>query len=458
MKRSRYILERAEFDMLLAALHRRGHTLIGPTARDGAILWGEIASAKELPAGWTDDQGPAHYRLKKRDGPALFGFTVGPDSLKKYFLPPSLQVITSRRKKGSLEFSDGAPPKDQPHTKRAFIGVRACELAAIAVLDRVLMGGAYADPHYAALRANTFIIAVNCTAAGHTCFCSSMGTGPQCRTGFDIAMTEVTGDGHHYFVCEAGTKRGEDALGDARRREATPAETEPADRLLKKAAAEMGRSMDTTNVRELLHANFEHPRWADTAKRCLTCANCTMVCPTCFCSTVEDAADLAGAEAGRRRLWDSCFTVDYSYIHGGSLRQSPRSRYRQWLTHKLGTWQDQFGMIGLRRVRQLHHLVPRGHRHHRRSPGDQDRRPRRAPENLNKEEDNGKPRTDGRGTPLPEGPRTSPTSSSSPDARRTSAFRRASFSSATARRRTTSSSSARAGWPSRRTSRSGARS
>ncbi len=346
MKRSRYILERTEFDTLLATLRRRGHTLIGPTVKDGAILWGEIATAADLPAGWTDDQEGGRYRLTKRDDPALFGYTVGPDSLKKYFLPPSLAIICSRRKKGSLEFTETPSPKDSTPPKLAFIGVRACDLAAIAVLDRVLMQGTYTDPYYKTIRSNSFILAIHCTGAGHTCFCASMGTGPACRSGFDIAMTEVMGNGQHYFVCEADTKRGDEVLADVRRREATPAETEPADRLVKKAASEMGRTMDTSNIRDLLHANFEHPRWNDAAKRCLTCANCTMVCPTCFCSTVEDAADLAGAEAGRRRLWDSCFTVDYSYIHGGSLRQSPRSRYRQWLTHKLGAWQDQFGMIG----------------------------------------------------------------------------------------------------------------
>jgi sulfhydrogenase subunit beta (sulfur reductase) len=352
MKRTRYILERPEFDALLSSLHRRGHTLIGPSVRGGAIIWSEIASAADLPAGWTDEQDAGRYRLKRRNDEALFGYTVGPDGLKKFLLPPSLAILTSRRKKGSFEYADATPPnvagqpKGEPPPKLAFIGVRACDLAGIAVLDKVLAQGPYPDQYYTTLRAGAFIVAVNCTSAGRTCFCSSMGTGPECRSGFDIALTEVAGNGKHYFVCESGSKRGEEVLGDVRRREAAAAETEPADGMLKKAASDMGRAMDTRGIRELLHASFEHPRWNDVAKRCLTCANCTMVCPTCFCSTVEDSADLAGAQAGRRRVWDSCFTVDYSYIHGGNVRPSPRARYRQWLTHKLGAWQDQFGMIG----------------------------------------------------------------------------------------------------------------
>jgi Fe-S-cluster-containing hydrogenase component 2 len=108
----------------------------------------------------------------------------------------------------------------------------------------------------------------------------------------------------------------------------------------------MGRSMDTTDIKELLYRNYDHPRWRNVASRCLTCANCTMVCPTCFCTTVEDVTDLTGNQAERWRKWDSCFTVDFSYIHGGSVRASPESRYRQWMTHKLATWIDQFGTSG----------------------------------------------------------------------------------------------------------------
>ena len=108
----------------------------------------------------------------------------------------------------------------------------------------------------------------------------------------------------------------------------------------------MGREMNTDGIHDLLLANLEHPRWEEVAGRCLTCGNCTMVCPTCFCTSVEDTSDLAGVSAERSRRWDSCFTMDFSYIHGGSVRASPKSRYRQWMTHKLATWWDQFGSSG----------------------------------------------------------------------------------------------------------------
>ena len=111
-------------------------------------------------------------------------------------------------------------------------------------------------------------------------------------------------------------------------------------------ARSMGRTLDTDGIKELLYGSYEHRRWDDVAARCLACANCTLVCPTCFCATVEDVTDLTGDHAERWRRWDSCFTLEHSYLHGGSVRTSTRARYRQWLTHKLATWIDQFGTSG----------------------------------------------------------------------------------------------------------------
>jgi formate hydrogenlyase subunit 6/NADH:ubiquinone oxidoreductase subunit I len=226
------------------------------------------------------------------------------------------------------------------------LGVRACELHALAVQDKVFLRGSCANPVYRSGRADLFIMAVNCGQAGGTCFCDSMQTGPQATSGFDVALTEVLRDGRHYFFVEVGTERGAEVLRNIPHREATQEENATAAHIVAETARHMGRSMNTTGIKELLYRNYEHPRWDNVAARCLTCANCTMVCPTCFCTTVEDVTDLTGEHAERWQKWDSCFTMDFSYIHGGSVRATPRSRYRQWLTHKLATWIDQFGSSG----------------------------------------------------------------------------------------------------------------
>jgi ferredoxin len=112
------------------------------------------------------------------------------------------------------------------------------------------------------------------------------------------------------------------------------------------AADHMGRYLETENLPQILTDAADDRHWDEIAGRCLTCGNCTMVCPTCFCANIEDTTDLSGNEATRTRRWDSCFSVQFSYIHGGSVRAGEMSRYRQWMTHKLGYWQEQFDVLG----------------------------------------------------------------------------------------------------------------
>jgi len=336
------VLEHANLDDLFSALSKRGYRLIGPAVREGAIVYDEVKSVADLPAGWTDEQEGGTYRLKRRSDDALFGYAVGPHSWKKFLHPPVVRIWQADRKGGAFQVTEEKPDTQ----KTAFIGVRSCDLHAIGVQDKVFLTGRYVDPLYKARREQAFIVAINCGQAGGTCFCVSMGTGPRAESGFDLALTEVSEQDRHYFTVEVGSERGAEVLTELPHREAQEAERTAAEDCAAKAAQEMGRRMDTTNIKELLYQNYEHPRWEQVAARCLTCANCTMVCPTCFCTTVEDVTDLQGEHAERWQKWDSCFTKDFSYIHGGSIRATPKARYRQWMTHKLATWIDQFGTSG----------------------------------------------------------------------------------------------------------------
>lgn len=336
------VLQPAHLDLLVQALRKQGYQVIGPTVREGAIVYDELASVRSLPAGWTDEQSGGTYRLKRRNDGALFGYAVGPHSWKKYLHPPMQRLYRARRNGKEVEFI----PETPSPAKYAFLGVRACELNAIAIQDKVFLGGQHVDPIYKCRREQLFIVAVNCAVAGGTCFCASMKTGPRVSSGYDLALTEVTEDNPHRFVVDAGTERGAAILSQLPCQRATDKDEQSAARVVAETARHMGRRMDPIGIKELLYRNYEHPRWENVANRCLTCANCTMVCPTCFCTTVEDTTDLTGEHAERWRKWDSCFTMDFSYIAGGAVRSTPMARYRQWLTHKLATWIDQFGTSG----------------------------------------------------------------------------------------------------------------
>lgn len=334
------VIERDGLDALVAALKAEGYRTIGPQIADQAIVYDDIEGTGDLPEGWIDEQDGGHYRLEQTGDARLFGYVVGPHSWKKFLHPPMQTLMRTRREGDTYTVTPGEDPAEP----FAFIGVRACELAAIEIQDRVFTGGPHVDPHYAARREGAFFVAVNCSRAGGTCFCASMNTGPKARDGYDIALTEFGDRGE--MLAEAGSDRGEALLARLPGRAATDADIGMATKVVEATTASMGRTMKSDDLHDLLLANLDHPRWDEVAERCLSCANCTMVCPTCFCTTVEDRSDLAGIETERVQRWDSCFTTDFTYIHGGSVRPDTRSRYRQWMTHKLATWLDQFDTSG----------------------------------------------------------------------------------------------------------------
>ena len=327
---------------IVDALRADGWRVIGPRLGDSAIVYDEIETADDLPRGFVDEQDGGHYRLRESGNERWFDYVVGPQNWKKWLFPARQKLWSASRTEDGFAIE----PHRVDFPKTAIFGARACEIAAIEIQDRVFDNGDFADAGYRHRRDNTLIVAVQCARSAPTCFCSSMNTGPRAEAGFDIALTELE-DGE--FLVECGSDRGAEILeridAPAAGTAAVAAAKEAARAVTEQAARMQMRSMPE-NIAGLLKDNLEHPRWADVADRCLSCANCTLACPTCFCSDVEDVNDLSGDHTERWRVWDSCFSLDFSYIHGGAVRRSTLSRYRQWMTHKLSSWHDQFDTSG----------------------------------------------------------------------------------------------------------------
>jgi ferredoxin len=317
--------------------------------RDGVIVHAEITSIDQLPRGIGDVQDNGSYRIRERGDTALFRYVVGPQGWKS-LLFPSRELLWSGQRNGT---EVKVEPADVDAPRVALLGVRSCDLHALRIHDTVLSKHAAPDAAYVSRRENSFIIAVTCSDPGGTCFCVSMGTGPVPDKGFDLALTELIDQDGQRFLVAPGSDRGERILDELTTRaagdevlNAARVDRDAARKVGAAATRQMGRSLDTKGLRDLLYANAEHPQWDNVASRCLACTNCTLVCPTCFCTSVEDVSDLSGTRTERWRVWDSCFTNDFSYLHGGSVRSSVPSRYRQWATHKLASWVDQFGTSG----------------------------------------------------------------------------------------------------------------
>jgi ferredoxin len=334
-------------DQLVKGLRARGYRVVGPVLRNNAITLGEVEGAADLPRGWHDKQEPGRYELAQTGSGSRFGWAVGPDSMKSEMFPPRATLWRAKPPDYQVE--------EVPDDARAVavVGARPCDLAAQDVLGRALDGTGVSDPTFQRRRRAAFVVAVECTQPAGTCFCVAMGTGPGVTDGFDLALTELDGgegpgrevDTEPRYLARAGSQLGREILSAVPQRPATEADDAQRVALVARAASRMGRGVDTSGLPELLARNLANPHWDAVGKRCLACGNCTSVCPTCFCANLEDTTTLDGT-VERRRTWASCSDLAYSYVHGGPVRSSFKSRYRQWATHKFSWWWDQFGISG----------------------------------------------------------------------------------------------------------------
>jgi ferredoxin len=339
MAQEQQFLPRSGLQALLGALQQQGWCVHGPQWRDGAMLYAPLESVEALPRGLMDEQAPGHYRIQQTDSVRHFAWATGPQALKPLLFTPRQPLWRSRRDaQGRLHFEAVPAAAGQ---KAAVLGVRACDLAALALQDQHFLHGPARDAAYAARREALFIIAVNCVRSAATCFCSSTGDGPAVVAGCDLLLDEL----EEGFVVRAGSTAGEQLLLRLPLRRAAVTEIEAARAATASAAAMQTRRLPAVAA-GALYARLRHPAWQAVGERCLSCGNCTSVCPSCFCSRELEQPALGGVHSEHQRLWDSCFSPQHAAMHGFDPRPDAASRYRQWLTHKLDGWQAQYGRSG----------------------------------------------------------------------------------------------------------------
>ena len=324
---------------LIAELMARGYQCQGPAVENGAIVMRQLETPEALPRGLQAEQAPGRYRLTPDPFDRYFAWANGPQGIKPLtFASQETLWRVERDAAGDLQFMPVLPQMPA----QAVIGARACDLAALALQDAHFLREERRDAHYAQRREQLFLVAVQCAEPAATCFCASTGDGPTPTAGYDIALAELA-DG---FVAVAGSDRGKVVLDALALSPATRQQIDAAREQGRAAAAAQMRRLPSHDLRKPLMGQLDSARWDEVAMRCLACGNCTAVCPTCFCHAEIDEPRLDGHSSGHVRIWDSCFGEAHGQLHGINVRPDIHSRYRQWLTHKLASWHDQFGRSG----------------------------------------------------------------------------------------------------------------
>jgi len=327
-----------QLQQLLNALLSKGYSCIGPQIRDCAIVYDELQSIDQLPRGFNDQQTPGSYALTKNSSSKFFDWANGPQAIKPYLFAPREKIWQSEQAvDGKISFKTTEPEPEAT----AIIGVRACDIAAMKLQDQHFLEQEFVDPYYQARRKNLLLIAVNCGHPADTCFCHSTGDGPFVDDGADIVLTEL----QQGFLVAAHTDQGVKILEGLSLHDSTEQQLEESE-LIKSSASNQTRQLPKFDIKSRLFNELDNEAWHKIAAKCLSCGNCTSVCPTCFCHAENEVPELDGKTSAHYREWDSCFSQGHSYIHGIIIRSETSQRYRQWLTHKFASWHEQYGRSG----------------------------------------------------------------------------------------------------------------
>jgi len=341
MQEQAYLIEKKRLFPWLEELQKE-FQLIGPVERDGGSAFAKIQSVKDLNLN--------------------YGLTMlGP---QVYLYHPEERICTIQEKGGKFDVQtlDTVP-------RQILFGVHSCDLHAITILDRVFLKKGMEDRNYRLWRENTLVIGFHCSHIYPQCFCASMGTGPffEPKEGYDFLLTDL---GDNYLIetlidhpqpaspsrgreempphsREAGRDRALKLLSSLNPAQATQEHFDKKSQISRELESQFQKEIDTSHLVEIILRNQYHPIWSRTAdSRCLGCTNCIQVCPTCFCYNVKDRISFDLTTCERTRYKNGCLDLHFAEVHEANFRFTRMARLRQFVTHKLATWVEQFGCFG----------------------------------------------------------------------------------------------------------------
>lgn len=281
------------------------YRIVGPVVHNGGFAFDEISNAEDLKIEYTT--------------------TILPP--KKYLLPQKEVLLRYTRDNGAkIE----PPPEPAP---TIIFGVHTCDVHAIQLLDQVFTSG-HVEPNYLRKRLKTLIVSIECLSpCDENSFCKSMGT-LSAEEGYDLHLTDL-GD---TYAIDVGTEAGEALLGRyAKTRLGTSEDMQRLNEVISEKWPKFPYKLDfdVSDLPSIMGLSMKSPLWEELGERCLACAACTNVCPTCFCFDVKDEVELDLKTGQRVRVWDSCQLDEFATVAGGhNFRESKALRQRHRFMRK----------------------------------------------------------------------------------------------------------------------------
>lgn len=273
------------------------------------------------------------FSFRKVESPEQIAFealrTILPP--KKFFYPQ--EEVLFQWKDGEFKETVVEP------SFQVIFGVHPCDLAGLGIMDTIYSAEPQ-DSHYMRRRQESLIIGLSCMPDKH-CFCQSMGTSSP-EQGYDLFLTDID----DAFFIDARTTAGMNvvkSLSGLLQKSQDEHKSQYKDFWNRRSEA-FTNGFAPDNLRTVMEMEWDNKVWKDMGERCLSCGNCTPVCPTCYCFDLVDIAHLNGQEGERKRQWDSCQFVGFASVAGDfNFRPTPVDRLKFWYRHKLHGFDDPYG-------------------------------------------------------------------------------------------------------------------
>lgn len=282
------------------------------------------------------EQGPAVYQEVEADDKIVLDNSSWIMSPRDFFLPRE-ETLLSVNGNGENRRVVDSTEEEKP---TLLAGIRACDARAIQVLDNVYLNGPFKDPYYAAKREKLILVGTVCTETRWNCFCTSVGNPLEWLDSLDATLTDI---GERTLI-STRTKAGDGLLSGGGPMDAAEADKRKSDEVRRNLAELETRPFAGKDIASAM--DWDHPVWAEVAKRCLACGICNYLCPSCSCFDIQDEV-VSNDCIERFRCRDTCQFSDFTRMgagHNPRTNQLPRSRQR--IMHKFSYQPEQFSLFG----------------------------------------------------------------------------------------------------------------